>query len=400
MKILVCHNRYRQRTGEDVAFENMLRLLERNGHHPTVYEVSNERLRGSLATAASLVAALFSPSTYFRLRALARREKPQVAIVQNVYPLLSPSVYWALRHEGVPIAQNVFNYRLACPSGNFFSRGRVCERCIRGNYFHGAVRLCYRGSFVLSGLYAAVLGLHRFLGTFVTCIDRFLVPDQFFRTKLEEAGFDGRRFRHASNPFDPRDFASSSEDDGTILFVGRLVAEKGIRTLLEAAKQVPEARIRIVGDGPLAPEVKARSGGRVEFLGARYGAELGELMSRCRTLVVPSLWYDNGPMVVYQAFATAKPVIASNIDGLPELVIPGETGWLVSPGDAAALAAAIREALGNPEVARRLGRGARAWAESHFGAERYYQDLRSALEEIARKEPGETPIRAGPSGEL
>jgi glycosyltransferase involved in cell wall biosynthesis len=383
MKILVCHNRYRQRAGEEVVFDNMVRILEQRGHQVIPVLASNATLGPSLGTAGRMLVSPFSPGSYRRVRAVVRKERPDVAIVQNVFPLLSPSIYWALRHERVPVLQKIFNYRLACPAGTFFSRGKVCERCIRGNYFNGVVRACFRDSFVMSALYCLSLAVNRWLGTFRTGIDRYVVPDRFFQKKLVEAGYETSKFRRVANPFDVSEFRPEPASDGSLLFVGRLVREKGVLTLIEAARRAPGAKVVIVGDGALRGVVERDRPGNVSFLGPQYGEDLKRTMARARAVLVPSEWYDNGPMVVYQAFAMGKPVIASDIDGLPEIVLPGKTGWLVPPGDVEALASALREVSLDEAAARSLGLQARAWAEEHLSAERYYRDLLSVLREVA-----------------
>jgi glycosyltransferase involved in cell wall biosynthesis len=383
MRILVCHNRYRQRAGEEVVFDNMVRILEERGHKVIPVLASNTSLDHTLDTAGRMFVTPFSPLSYRRVRAVVRKEQPQVAIVQNVFPLLSPSIYWALRHEKVPVLQKIFNYRLACPAGTFFSRGKVCERCIRGNYFNGVVRACFRDSFVMSALYSASLAINRWLGTFKAGIDRYVVPDSFFQKKLVEAGYESSKFRRVANPFDVAEFRAEPGSDGSLLFVGRLVREKGVVTLLEAARQVPEAKVVLVGDGPLRGLVERSHPPNVSFLGPQYGEDLKKTMARALAVVVPSEWYDNGPMVVYQAFAMGKAVVASDIDGLPEIVLPGKTGWLVPPGNVDALAAALRTILGDPPTARALGLQARAWAEEHLSADRYYRDLLAVLNEVS-----------------
>ncbi len=383
MRILVCHNRYKQRAGEEVVFDNMVRILEQRGHQVLPVLASNSTLDHTLDTAGRMFVSPFSPGSYRRVRAVVRKEKPDVAIVQNVFPLLSPSIYWALRHEKVPVLQKIFNYRLACPAGTFFSRGKVCERCIRGNYWNGVVRACFRDSFLMSTLYAASLAINRWLGTFKTGIDRYVVPDRFFRKKLVEAGYESSKFRRVANPFDVSEFSPEPSNDGSLLFVGRLVREKGVLTLLEAARRAPEAKVVIVGDGALRGLVERTSPDNVSFLGPQYGEDLKKTMARALAVVVPSEWYDNGPMVVYQAFAMGKPVLASDIDGLPEIVLPGKTGWLVPPGDIDALAAAFRSVPKDPAAARNLGLEARAWAEEHLSADRYYRDLLTVLREVA-----------------
>ncbi|HYF66017.1 MAG TPA: glycosyltransferase, partial [Herpetosiphonaceae bacterium] len=130
---------------------------------------------------------VFSRPAYRRLRELVRRERPDVAHVHNVFPLLSPAVYRALRAEGVPIVQTIHNFRLLCPNALFFTRGAICERCKGGNMLHAVRLACYRDSRLLSALYATTIMAHRRAGTFAA-IDRFIALTEFTAAKLVEGG--------------------------------------------------------------------------------------------------------------------------------------------------------------------------------------------------------------------
>jgi glycosyltransferase involved in cell wall biosynthesis len=383
--LLLVHNFYAQEGGENEAFRRLRQILLEHGHRLVEYtRESSEIGRDPASMARAAAEAFYSRRTLRDVHDLVRRERPRAALVQNVLPLISPSIYSALRDERVPIAQLVYNYRLVCPDAHLFTAGRICERCLGRNFAHAVIHRCYRGSFVLSAWYAGILGWHRARSTFAA-IDRFLLPDDFMRGKLAEGGLPADRMRVVGTPFVLPD-RPAPRDEGFVLFVGRLVPQKGILTLVEAMGRMErrDARLIVVGDGPLRSDAAAlaerAAPGRVEFLGPLFGDAMRETLQRCAFLCLPSEWYDNAPLVLHEAYAAGKPIIASRIDGIPEIVADGTDGMLVPPRDASALAAAIDTLLADPERRRRLGEAARRKAESLFAPAAYYRRLRAALE--------------------
>lgn len=191
-----------------------------------------------------------------------------------------------------------------------------------------------------------------------------LDPDEYLR----DARADGIR-----SSFD------IGSDENVIGYVGRLAEQKGVGDLLEAfgylAPQFPAARLLIVGDGPLRRRLAAQAErvgwGRVIFAGWR--SDVPAIMQAIDVLVVPSHWEGFG-LVTLEAMAARRPVIASRVSALPEIVRDGETGWLVPPGDPRALAAALGKALRDPARARALGQEGRARLETHFTIRRMAAD--------------------------
>jgi glycosyltransferase involved in cell wall biosynthesis len=364
-------------------------LLAAHGETVFQYSRSSSELAGlSMAGRARAFAAGFwSPRTARELDALLERERPDVALVQNVFPLLSPSLYRALAGR-VPIVQLVFNYRLLCPNAQLYTEGAICERCVPGNTTHAVIHRCYRRSRVYSAWYAAIVGLHRAAGTW-HLIDRFVVPDRFLAAKLAEGGLPADRMRINTNPFDVGGFEPAPPGDYA-LFVGRFAPQKGVLTLVEAmARTRSGIRLVMVGDGEARPEVERRVdrlglAGRVELTGAQWGDAVKRLIAGAMAVLVPSEWYDNAPLIVYQAYASAKPVIASRINGLIEVVADGTDGILFSPGDPEALAAAIDALAGDPERVRTMGAAARRRAEEEFSVGAHYRRLRAILDEVVR----------------
>ena len=389
-KLLLVHNYYQEPGGESSVFDSQVRGLREHGHEVVLHTRTNEDIPGltTLGKVSAFAASYFSRGTRDELVRLIDRERPAAAIVQNVFPLISPSAYSALRSRGVPVIQAVYNYRMICPAGELYSLGEICERCVGGNHASAIVRRCYRGSRAASAWYASLIGLHRALGTFTSEIDAFMVPDDFMARKLVEGGFPADKMWRNANPFLVRDHAPTGRHGGYVLYVGRLVRPKGVLTAIEAMGLVTgPTRLVIVGRGELEAEVRARVTARVSFVGPRWGAELDALMDGAIAIVIPSEWYDNLPQILCQANAMGKPVIASRINGIPEYVAEGTSGTLVEPGDRADLARAIDRlaALSEDQYAN-LARTSRRHAEQVFDYEVHYARLMTLVQRLTERQ--------------
>ena len=392
MRILLCHNRYVMRTGEDMAFDSLRILLERAGHQLLFYTRDNQSISSFDFSDKFLLPgrALYSSKNRKDISAFVNREKPAVAIVQNVFPLLSPSIYYGLAESNIPVIQLVFNYRMLCANGQLYTNGKICERCVGGNYLHGFLRRCYRESYMLSGVYSASLAVHRMADTWRKCVRFFVVPDKFLGNKLVEGNLPADRMRTIANPFDIDSCRAAPQPGDYALFVGLLSRQKGIFTLLDAIMRCDGIRLIIVGDGPERENVRCHPAvvaGHAELKGRVYGEKLNELMAGCAFVVVPSEWYDNLPMVVCQAFATAKPVIASRINGIPEYVGHEHNGLLFPPGDSQELARAMQRLFLDASLQALLGGRARQTAEELFHPKRWMRQMDGVLEEAIRTQP-------------
>lgn len=377
MKILVVHNYYQQPGGEDRVYEAEANLFEAYGHRVVRYYVHNDQIQ-RLNPLALALGTIWNSATYRELRSLIRREKPQVIHFHNTFPLVSPAVYFAARAEGVPVVQTLHNYRLLCPNALFFREGRVCEDCLgRLVPWPGVVHRCYRGSVAPSGAVAAMLTVHRALGTWSRMVDVYIALTEFARRKFIEAGLPAEKIVVKPNFVHPEPGAGEGKG-GYALFVGRFSPEKGLDTLLTAWEQLEgKLPLRIVGDGPLAGKVNeaARRLKGVEWLGRRPREEVLVLMKEANFLIFPSIWYEGFPMTIVEAYAVGLPVLASNLGSMSYLVDPGRTGLHFRPGDPGDLAAKVEWAWTHPHQLAEMRREARAEYEAKYTAERNYEML-------------------------
>jgi glycosyltransferase involved in cell wall biosynthesis len=380
--VLLIHNRYLERGGEEAVFEGEARLLEARGHRVVRWEVDNARVAelGALRLGARTV---WSVEAHRAALRLAREVRPDVAHVHNTLPLLSPSVHHALSSEGTAVVQTLHNFRLLCPQGMHLREGRPCDACV-GRAPVAAVRhACYRGSRAATAAVAAMLTVHRGLGTWTRHVDAFVALSAFARDRFLKGGLPAERLHVKANFVDP-DPGEGRGDGDFLLFVGRLADEKGVSTLLHAWGVVtarrarrdrsggasPPGRLVLVGDGPRAPWVRDRMRALpgLEWEGRRSRERVLELMGRARALVFPSLCYENSPAVLAEAFARGLPVIASRLGSTAELVREGVSGRLFAAADPHDLARALEWALSTDELPP-LRVGARAAFEASHTAD-------------------------------
>lgn len=394
MKILIVHNHYQNRGGEDAVVNAQVNLLRQRGDEVLLYTRDSAEITDIAPIKQALRApqVVFSRDTYREIQSLVSRERPDVAHIHNVFPLISPSVYRALHDAAVPIVQTIHNFRLLCPNGLFFTHDLVCERCKSGNTLH-AVRLrCFRDSYQASALYAASIGLHRQIGTF-NLIDRFIALNRFAANRLVESGLTTQdRIRVIGN-FIPDPLPQSRRQDNHsqyVVYLGRLAPEKGVDTLIRAMARTPQITLRILGSGPL--ETKLRNlvqelGLRnVEFLGYIDGEEKWHQLRGALAIVLPSVWYEQFPVSVLESLAVGTPVLASRIGSLPTLVDDTRNGLLFTPGDAIDLSTKLIWIADHPEIAAVMGQHARSVVESNYTASIHYQQLMHAYEEVTSLE--------------
>jgi glycosyltransferase involved in cell wall biosynthesis len=392
MRILLVHNYYQRPGGEDAVFAAETALLRQKGCDVVEYVEDNRRIidmrRLSLAAGS-----IWSSATRRRLLETLRRTQPHVVHFHNIFPLISPSAYWACRESGVPIVQTLHNYRLLCPAGTLFRNGGVCEDCLgKTPPWPGVLHRCYRQSCAQTAASVAMLTVHRWQQTWQRHVDIYIALTEFVRNKFVEAGFPAEKIVVKPNfvQAPPRAGAGAKR---YALFAGRIAPEKGVRTLLRGWQHVNNIDLKIVGDGPLLDEVRrfvqTEKLAGVETLAQRPHHEVVDLMAGARFLVVPSEWYETFGLVIIEAFACGVPVIASRLGAMAEIVEGDRTGLLFKPGDPQDLANKVHWAVEHPDAMARMGETARRVYERKYTPERNYEMLRAiydrAIEEATRK---------------
>ena len=392
MRILIAHNAYRYRGGEEQAVESDRALLERHGHAVDVYFRAYEEVAsadGPVRAVRLALGALWSVRTYLDMRSLIRARRPDVLHVHNIFPLVSASVYRAARAERVPVVQTLHNYRLVCPAATLLRDGRPCELCIGTAPWRAVRHRCYRDSRAQSLALATILTTHRVFGTWSHDVDAYIALTEFGRNLFVRGGLPRERIfvRHnAVQPAARTPYAGPS----SAIFVGRLSPEKGVQVLLDAWRSLPDVPLTIVGDGPLAAEVRAGVSrpelAHVRVVGHLPHRDVLDHLARSGMLVFPSVCYEGFALAIAEALAHGVPVIGSRLGAQAEIVRDGVSGLLFRAGDPAALRDAVRRLVSTDGLAQRLSDGARTEFVERFSPETSYRALIGVYERVVSRD--------------
>lgn len=384
MRILIAHNAYKHKGGEDSVVETEIELLRQNGHEVDVFLKHNDETDNM--SRLSLAANTFwSTRSVKEIRRLISAKRPDVIHVHNTLPIISPAIYWIADKENIPIVQTLHNFRLMCPQAMFLRNNQICEDCLGNTPWRAIPRRCYRNSVAQSTVLAGMVTAHRIMGTWRNKVTRYIALNEFCKKLFIAGGLPPERVVVKPNfvDFAPPPHAARS----SFLFVGRLSIEKGIDTLAKAALMAKTCSIRVAGTGPEASALRLSP--NINPLGGLSGNEVREQMTTSKALILPSIWYENFPRTLVEAFACGLPVIASRLGALAELVEDGVTGLLFEPGNAEDLARKLRWADEHPAELSVMGGNARAHYEANFTADINYRQLVSiyseAIAEAAEK---------------
>lgn len=377
LKILMAHNIHLIPGGEDESFRQEKRLLEIRGNEVIPYIRNNQIITQSPLWQVGL-RTLWSQEDYREVRRVIRKCRPDILHVQNDFPLISPAIFYAAHHEGVPTVLSLRQYRLYCLNAYFFRDGKVCENCI-GQLIplSGIQHRCYRNSLLGSVVSAGRITLHRLLRTYQRQVDMFIALTEFAYDKFVTHDIPAEKIRVKPNFVDPIPDLITDRDN-YVLYVGRLTSEKGVEVMLKAWKTVGvKLPLKIAGSGLLEPTVKAvaSSSQGIQYLGYQSREQITALLSKAKALIFPSLWYEGLPRVIIEAFAVGTPVIASNLGAMATLITPHRTGLHVPPGDAEALAQAALDIIYNPDQWYAMQMAARSEFETFYTADANYQAL-------------------------
>ena len=379
MKVLVVHNYYRSTapSGEDRVFENEVALLKSNGIDVVTYERHNDEALKTNKVALAY-STTWNTKTVADLTSLIRREKPDIAHFHNTWYLISPAAYYACRQHGIPIVQTLHNFRMFCANGLLLKREAVCEECLDGHELRSVIYGCYRGSRLYTLPVYAAQRYHYMRGTWNSTVDAYIALNGFAKEKFLRYGIDPAKV--FVKPNFARDYGVEKENiNRTAIYVGRLSYEKGVNVLIEAhehlIKDGTHLKLQIIGDGILRERIKRFSNDNLDIRGKKPHSEVIQIIKQSNYAILPSICYEMFPLVLAESFACGKPVIASRIGSLPELVEDGKTGLLFEPGNSQDLAAKMKWMIENKDACIEMGENARKVFEEKYAAERNFKIL-------------------------
>ncbi|MFI6721273.1 glycosyltransferase [Kribbella sp. NPDC050470] len=384
MRVAMLHNRYRtgQPSGENTVVAQTVDLLGNSGHDVDLYVRNSDDIAGLARKDRALLPfrSVWSYSAERDLTVLLQEQRPDVVHVHNTFPLFSASVLRAAHRLNLPVVATLHNFRLMCANAVLQRDGRPCESCIGKIPWSGVRHGCYRESRVQTLPLATSIGVHHKLRTWQRYVTTLIAPSEFVRGRFVAGGYDPDQI--VVKPHAVPHSGLVREGPGeAVVFLGRLVEDKGFADLLQAWDSSLGTLV-VIGDGPLRAEAEARAArdSSIQVKGQLPWAEGMELLRSARVAVVPARSYETFGLVVVEAFAHGVPVVASRLGALAELVDDGETGALTEPGDPEGLRKAIG-LVGDPVTSVAFGERARQVYLDRFtperdlvGTERIYSD--------------------------
>ncbi len=389
MRILSVHNYFQFRGGEDVSHDLEAEMLRKRGHVVLDHVIDNAQITGRLPLSVGF-RAMWSTSDYSAVRKLIRDHGIEMVKIDNFFPLLSPSVHNAARREGVPVVQFIRDYRLICPEGRFIRDEKICQECsCKAFPLASLVHGCYRSSRIQTAAVVGMLTIHKLLRTWSNTVTAYVAVSEFVKRILVDNDFPAHRV-FVKPDFVP-DVEVGSGDGDYALFVGRLSPEKGISTLLQAwQRMLPRLPIKIVGDGPLRPEVEQASHAvpEIQYLGPLPIQDVLTLMGKARVLIFPSICYETFGRTIVEAFAKGLPVITTRLGNMDAMVEEFRTGLKYEPGNPEDLLLKIGWMCSHPEQWKEMRTACRNTYLANYTEERNYAMLMNIFEDALR-----TPVR-------
>lgn len=279
-----------------------------------------------------------------QLKKLLKKERFDVAHLHNIYHHISPSILSLLKKHGIKIVMTLHDYKLIVPNYTMFHHGKIHEEDCDGWYRTCVAGKCMKNSRLYSRIVQVEMVMHhRIFNLYEKYVDTFISPSQFLISLCVKHGWNKKQFVHIKHPIDTVEYDIAVEDGTYVTYVGRLSEEKGLDTLLTAARLSPNIPFQIIGSGAMQPalakRIKEEKLKNVELLGFLSGDALKAAMAKARIFVLPSVWYENAPISILEQMASKKVTIASDIGGIPELL---PHALLCKPADPFTLAKKIR----------------------------------------------------------
>jgi len=409
LNVLNVGQNYRVVGGSDVYLMALEKLLRRHGHEVIPFAPLHPR---NLPTEWS---SFFPPSADFDhpgLRDLCRyvysfparkamtrmlaERRVDLAHLHIYYGKLTSSILYPLRAHECPVVQTLHDYKAVCPTYQLLAHGEVCQACGGKAFWQAVRRRCNRGSLARSLLSAVESYVSRACGS-VSDIDHFIAVSDFVRTKVVELGLPEEKVTTVHNFVDASGIEPSQQAGEYFLYFGRIERVKGIFTLIEAFRPLRDQRLLIVGGGNALAEVvrlvHVEGLDHIRVLGFKSGAELDALIRGSICTVVPSEWYETFGLTLIESFAYGRPVIASRIGGMAEVVSDGVDGFLVPAGDADTLREKLLWMAGNRTKVVEMGLMGRQKVLECFNPEIHYQKILSVYRKaLGRRSDGSNPV--------
>lgn len=400
MKILFVNTYHYDRGGDTKYAFNLAKLLSDHGHeikylsmlHPKNQPSSEEKYFVSYIDYREMQGkntcfnifkvigrSIYSTESKNKIRKLIIDFQPNIIHVFNIHAHITPSIFFEIIKYKIPIVWTLNDYKLICPNSHFINdhTNKICEDCLGGRYYKPILNKCKKGSLGASIIISIEAYLHKYMNI-VGKVSILLCQSKFQQKKMREYGIPEDKLEHLPLFVNQSNRLPRNENlEVYFLFIGRIERFKGIFTLLKAFKDIPEIKLKIVGSLPseIKKEFTEALSMNTEYIGFVVDEIKEELINNSLYVIVPSENYENQPLSILEAFAHSKPVIASNLGGMSELVIESNAGYLFEPGNARELKEIVIKTSNNYALARQKGEQGYTYISRYHSSNSHYQKL-------------------------
>lgn len=394
MKVVQANKFYFLQGGTERYFLDTIDLLEKEKiecipfamkhekNLPTPYSkyfVSNvdfSKVRFNLEGLRVIGRMLYSFEAKRKVRELIKNEKPDIAHIHNIYHQISPSILGEFKKAKIPVVATLHDYKMISPEYLLYSqypKSMYTRDVKKYRYYKIIPRKTIKNSYAASTLAAFEMYFHKLFRFYERNVDLYIAPSQFVKDIFVEWGWDGSKIEvlhhYVNHDNYPYSFMYDSQDP-YIIYWGRHSGEKGLDYLIKAMEKLPDVRLIVCGTGPDHEDLKQMAENmrlnNIEFKGFVPDDELSRLVRDAQFVVVPSVFPETFGLVITEAFAYGKPVIAPNRGAPPELIDEGETGYLFAPQDVRDLQKQIKKLWNKKDDIIRMSHNARTKAEKVF----------------------------------
>jgi len=402
MNILSVNKFYWRKGGSESVFFNEKKMLESAGHLVVPFSMHGKQnvfsnyanyfvdevdytkggIKNKIISASKII---YSFDAKNKMQHLLSKFSPDIAHFHIFQHQISPSVFGPLKKKKIPIILTLHDLKPICPNYKMYVNGHICEQCKGQKFYNCFKNRCTKGSVSGSLINTIEMYFHYAMGYYQN-VDCYIAVSQFYKNKMIEFGFPEEKISYLPNFVDLENYDPQVKEKNYILYFGRLSEEKGITVLIDAAEKTPEIPFYIVGAGGLENDLKKKKEEynlrNIHFFGYKTGDELNKVLTESTCVVVPSEIYENCPMTILEAFAAGKPVIGSDIGGIPELINETIDGFTFQPGDSGELSEKIKWIWSNRDKAKKMGLQGRKKVEEKFNAESHYKRLMAIYKSV------------------
>lgn len=346
MKILLVHNFYKQHGGENNYVNSLQRLLIQKKIDVVTYFKKSKNINNNLLDKAKVaIDMLHNPKFENELNELLDTEKPDLCHIHNLYPLIPTSIYTLLRKYKIPIVQTIHTYRLLCPKGFLYRNSKICEACVNKKIKYPSVlHHCYHDSTAAS-LFFLLSNNQQKIQEIIKNVDMFIFPAKFTKDyHLRFLAINHKKSAVLPYFVTKPKYTSNTNKKNYFLFVGRLSEEKGILNLIKMFNEIGNQKLIVIGKGPLYKKALKNTASNIKFLGELNKNKIYRFMSEAIATIIPSPWYEVGPIVLMESFANNTPVIAPKIGVFKERIKDNRTGFFYQDMDSLNLQETINKA--------------------------------------------------------